>query len=392
MMSDFQSETRIYLDHAATSWPKPASVIEAISTFVRECGASAGRGNYRSAMQASAIVHQVRRQLARLISAESDECLSLHGSGTAALNAAIHGLVRRGDHVVVTAAEHNSVLRPFHHLSETMGVQLEVVPVDQSGRVNAMDVLAAVKSTTRMVAVTGASNVTGAIQPILEIGEGLEGRDTVFLCDAAQTFGLVPIDVQSQKIDVLAAPGHKGSLGPAGTAMLYVTETLHDELVPSIQGGTGSLSESMTMPIQMPEKLEAGTFNVGLLSGWLAALSLLAKTDLLSKQATLASLAAHMHQKIAAIDGINVLGDTCELPIVSITMDALAPADLATILDQEFGIETRSGFHCAAAIHGCLGSEVQGTLRISAGCDTEFNEIDGLAAALASIATTMKTV
>ena len=389
-MSDSAQGSRVYLDHAATSWPKPEGVIEAISSFMRDCGASAGRGTYRSAMQASEVVHQTRRLLAKLIGAEDDACVSLHSSGTAALNAAIHGLIGPGDHVVTTAAEHNSVLRPLHFLQQTQNIRLDIVPVDEDGRVDAEKLLEFVRPKTRMVAVTGASNVTGAVQPITEIGAALRDRDTVFLCDAAQTFGLIPIDVQTQSIDLLVAPGHKGSHGPPGTAMLSVGRSLHDQIRPTIQGGTGSISESLAMPTQMPQKLEPGTSNVALLAGWNVALQGLVEVDFLEKQASLTQLAKQMQEGIRGIHGIRVFGKAVDLPIISLSMESLSPTDLAMVLDQEYRIETRAGYHCAASIHQHLHSQDDGTLRVSAGPETTEEEIHHVISAFQNISSAMQ--
>jgi cysteine desulfurase family protein len=369
-------DRRIYLDHAATSWPKSEVVLEAMARFARQCGAAAGRGGYRSAAEADQVVAMTRRSIAALIAAESTECITFHAGGTAALNAAIQGVVRRGDHVVTTAAEHNSVLRPLHHLRLERGVELTIVPVNEMGVVDPGRLLDAVRDRTRLVAVTHASNVTGAVQPIAEIGAALEHSQTFLLCDAAQTFGLLPIDVARAGIDLLAAPGHKGSGGPLGTAFLYATPRVHDQLVPLLHGGTGSQSESLEMPTSMPSKLEAGNLNVPALAGWLEALRGLHPSELAARGETLQRLAARLHAGLATIDRVRVFGAARELPIASIAVEGLSPSDTAAILDAEFGIETRAGMHCAALIHAYLGSSPEGTLRLSGGHSSSDADID----------------
>ncbi len=390
-------ERRIYLDHAATSWPKPDGVLAAMDRFARECGAAAGRGSYRSALDAGQQIDSLRRGLAERIGAESPRCISFHPSGTAALNAAIHGLVRAGDHVVTTAAEHNSVLRPLHHLAQHRGVRLSIVPCDSAGRVNADAVLNALQDDTRLVAVTHASNVTGAVQPVGVVGEGLRHHPAALLCDAAQTFGYLPIDVRQLGIDLLATPGHKGGQGPLGTGFLYVSEPWHAELAATIQGGTGSQSESLEMPEEMPTKLESGIVNVPALTGWLEAMQGFDATSPAAIQHRI-TLDARLRNRLAAIDGVSLIGDRdaaesgttpATLPIVSLLLEGLSPGDVATILDVEFGIEVRAGLHCAALIHPLLGSMPEGTLRVSAGHPTTTNNIDALITAISEIASGM---
>ena len=365
---------RIYLDHAATSWPKSVAVIDAMHQYVQGCGAAAGRGAYHAAAEADGIVSMVRRDVAALIHAADSSCISFHSNGTTALNAAIYGLLRKGDHVVVSAAEHNSVLRPLHDLREQQKIKLTVVPVDRQGVVDAARLLAAVTSTTKLVALTHASNVTGAIQPVEAVAEGMRQCSGKLLVDAAQTFGVREIDVRVG-IDLLAAPGHKASAGPLGTAFLYVEPKLHDEILPLFHGGTGSRSESLAMPSSMPAKLEAGNLNVHALAGWAAALRELRDAGVERRGEISCELARLMHEGLADLPHLRVFGKPGALPTVSILIDDIAPADAAAILDAEFGVETRAGWHCAALIHGYLGSEPQGTLRISAGHTTTAEEI-----------------
>ena len=410
--------SRVYLDHAATSWPKPAGVREAVDRFARVCGAAAGRGSYRSAVEAGHVIESLRRRLAETLAAESPRCVSFHPSGTSALNAAIHGVVRDGDHVVTTEAEHNSVLRPLWFLRQHRGVEVTVVPVDTDGRVDPDELIDAVRDQTRLVAVTHASNVTGAIQPIHVIGERLRHHSAALLCDAAQTFGYLPIDVRAAGIDLLATPGHKGGRGPMGTGLLYVAEPWHREIRPFIQGGTGSESESLEMPDTMPSKLEPGIVNVAALAGWLAAIEDEAEQSQPQSNATetneawtrLAGLGHELRRRLAKLSGTQVIGptesgptesgpnqsgpnqsgpqsdeDRSALPIVSLTFEAASPADVASILDVEFGIEVRAGLHCAGLLHPRLGTEHEGTLRISGGHPTTSAEVDAVVDAIGEI-------
>ena len=382
------TRSRIYLDHAATSWPKSLAVIDAMNQYIRSCGAAAGRGAYHAAAEADGIVSMVRRDVAALIHAADPSCISFHSNGTTALNVAIHGLLRKGDHVVVSAAEHNSVLRPLHDLREQQKIELTIVPVDRQGVVDAEHLLSATTSATKLVALTHASNVTGAIQPVEAVAEGMRQCSGHLLVDAAQTFGVREIDV-SVGIDLLAAPGHKASAGPLGTAFLYVEPTIHDEIRPLFQGGTGSRSESLAMPVGMPTKLEAGNLNVHALAGWAAALRELREEGVERRGKINCELARLMHDGLAELPHVHVFGKPGALATASILIDDLAPGDAAAILDAEFGVETRAGWHCAALIHGYLGSEPQGTLRISAGHTTTAEEIASAVAAVGQVARTL---
>ncbi len=375
------SRSRIYLDHAATSWPKPAAVLAAMDEYARRCGATAGRGLYQSAQQATEVVRGARQKLARLINAESASCISFHSSGTLALNVAIAGLIQPGDHVVTTAAEHNSVLRPLHLLQKKKLIRLTIVPCDVTGTVSAADIGHAIGSHTRLVAVTHASNVTGAVQPIGEIGKLLRDHQALLLCDAAQTLGYVPIDVRELGVDLLAAPGHKGANGPLGTGMLYVHAEHQDRLEPLIQGGTGSHSDSLEMPVEYPDKVESGNLNVPAIAGWSSGLDSLLE----SSGHPLGPLAEMLYRELRAVVGLQVFGTPGPLPVVSVSISRMSPSDVATILDTEFNIETRSGFHCAALIHRYLNSGDEGTLRISGGHQTREHEIESVCQALRAI-------
>ena len=285
--------------------------------------------------------------------------------------------------MVTTAAEHNSVLRPLHFLRQHHAVELTIIDCDHVGRVRAADVLAAVTDRTRLVVVTHASNVTGAVQPIEAIAAALSTHDALLLCDAAQTFGYLPISVAAMKVDLLAAPGHKGGRGPLGTGLLYASPSCHEVIRPSIQGGTGSRSESLDMPSNYPEKLEAGNMNVAALAGWNAGLGSAESFESTARRGR--ELAIRLHQGLRRIHGLRVIGEPSELPIASVCAAHLSPIDMATILDVEYGIETRAGLHCAALVHRHLGSLPEGTLRISGGTTTSEQQIDAVVEAISSV-------
>jgi selenocysteine lyase/cysteine desulfurase len=387
---------RIYLDHASTSWPKAPAVIDAMTNFMHENGASASRGNYANARRATAIRERVRHRLADCISAESPECISFHSGCTAALNAAIHGLLAAmvspskntvGHHLIASAVEHNSVLRPLTAAAASADMNLEIIGCQPSGRVQVDAIVNAITDHTRLIALTDISNVTGIRQPVTELGQIIAACNAtraaedhiILLCDAAQSFGYLPIDVSAMGVHVLAAPAHKGSGGPLGIAMLYLHRSLHDRIEPMMQGGSGHDGLADAMPSTMPARLEPGTMNIAALAGWNAALDRTAADDFVG-------LTHHLHDTLNSIDGLRVVGERGDLPIASVEFgDALTCSEAAAILDSEFGIEVRSGYHCAARLHDYLGTRQSGTLRISCGHGTTRNEIDSLAVALGEI-------
>ena len=357
--------------------------------------AAAGRGAYRSAQVALQKITALRREIAGWIGGSESE-ISLHAGGTEALNTAILGLLRQGDHVVTTAAEHNSVLRPLQFLADQGTIEWTVVPTDSTGRVGEDAVIESVRPNTRLVACVHAANVNGVVQAIDAIGAALAQtageKKPLLLCDAAQTFGYLPLNVQRSGIDLLAAPGHKGGGGPLGTGFLYARQSTHDRLRPTVFGGTGTSSESLQMPTDYPEAFEAGNRNVPALVGWLCGLTERRGQDEPTRAVAriadqMRELAGHLYRCLGSISGVEVLGtpDEIALPVASFKVDSMSPAEVAMILDTEFGIEVRSGMHCAALAHRTIGSPPEGTVRVSCGESTSTTDIDELAAALREI-------
>src|SRR6476646_64944 len=252
---------RIYLDNAATSWPTPEAVYKAVDHYLREIGAPNGRSGYSHAQESNRIVDRARRGVAALIGAREPSQVVFGFNCTDVLNMAIRGVVRPGDHIVTTVCEHNSVLRPLRALSEEANVEVTYVPCDGQGYVSPDDVRTALRPDTRLVAVNHASNVTGAIHRIDAIGRVVRESDALYLVDAAQSLGHVPIDVRSFEVDLLAAPGHKGLLGPLGTGVLYIRPGVEKLMTTLREGGTGSVSELDRQPEIMPDRFEPGSHN-----------------------------------------------------------------------------------------------------------------------------------
>jgi len=392
---------RNYLDHAATSWPKPETVYVAMDKYAREVGAAAGRGDYHASRLGAEAIAACRRQLMQLVNAPQANDIAFFSNGTAALNAAIFGSVQAGDHVVTSAIEHNSVLRPLADLHERGVIRLDIVDCDAEGYVDIQQMLDRVNDKTAIVALAHASNVTGAVQDVGAIGARLRDTPTIFLCDAAQTLGYLPVDVRGLGIDLLAAPGHKGACGPLGTGMLYVSGKAQSRMKATTFGGTGSESESLRMPGKLPEMLEAGNLNVPAIAGWLAGLEYLRSLDVATRDAGRLALCRQMADVFSDVTGgFAIVGR--ELPIASLVFDDWEPGLMGALLDSEFSIDVRCGLHCAALIHQHLrrqepvdfansGSAYHGTLRLSAGHFTQAEQIDAAAAAIKDLVSELLT-
>jgi cysteine desulfurase/selenocysteine lyase len=387
---------RIYLDNAATSWPKPEVVYDAVDRYQREVGAPNGRSGYREALAANRIVERSRRGVAELIGAGDPSHVVFGYNGTDVLNLAIRGVVRPGDHVVTTVCDHNSVLRPLRALCETLDVDVSYIASDGEGFISPDDVRTAIRSKTRLVVVNHASNVTGAIQPINEIGRVLRESNALFLVDAAQSLGHVPIDVRQLEVDLLAAPGHKGLLGPLGTGVLYIRPGVERELSPLRYGGTGTQSDEDRQPDAMPEKYEPGNHNLLGLAGLAAAAEFLRDETIAAIHDHHSKLTERLLEGLAEIDGVTVHGprsNTNRTSVVSVTVEGYDPQELAAVLETTQGIQCRAGLHCAPRMHEALGTTAGGgTLRLSPSYFTKLEEIDAVVAALQDVANVAGTL
>ena len=380
---------RIYLDNAATSFPKPVAVYDAVDRYNRELGAAVGRGAYAGAVEVQRTVDRCRQKAGQLLGVHDPRRIVFTFNGTDSLNLAMHGLLRPGDHVVTTVVEHNSVLRPLRALQDERKIEVSYVDCDQTGRVDPHDVRAAIRPATRLVAVIHASNVTGVIQPIAEIGEIARKADAVFLVDAAQSAGHVPIDVSSFPVDLLACPGHKGMLGPLGTGVLYVREGIEEQLRSTRQGGTGSHSENDSQPLTLPDKYESGNHNAPGLVGLEAGLSYLLQRGVADVHVHEMELTSRLLEGLRDVQGLRIhgpLGTEDRLGVVSVSHPDFDPQVLSALLDEHFGIQTRAGLHCAPRIHERLGTlEHGGTVRFSVGPFNTTADVDAAVTALREI-------
>ncbi len=382
------SNQNIYLDNAATSWPKPDSVYDAVDQYQRNVGVPYGRGGYSGAASIGRAVDQLRVALAQCLNATDAKQIAFTYSGTDSLNVAIHGTLRPGDHAVTTCAEHNSVLRPLSHLEEQSSGAISVtrVPVNSDSLVSVDAVMEAIKPNTRLVCMTHVSNVTGSIQPVAEIGDRLNAmKDArpLFLIDAAQSLGHIPVDVRSLGCDMLAAPGHKGLLGPTGTGILYVGDRAEGMLSPYRQGGTGTQSELDTQPTEMPTRFESGNHNVPGLLGLAAGLAYVCERGVDSIREHEMALICRLQDRLDSMPHVTLYGPEAiddRVGVLSLNVAGMDPQDLAAILDTSLGVACRSGLHCSPLIHDALGTrKLGGTLRISPGPFSTGEQIDAVA-------------
>lgn len=369
----------IYLDHAATSWPKPPAVGEAMMKALDLAGANPGRGSHRMAVQASRVVFGARKAISTLLGVRNANDIALGSNTTEALNLAIQGWLREGDHVIATMAEHNSVRRPLEYMRRSRNVEVDYVPVNAAGQIDLVQFARLFRSNTRLVVCTHSSNLLGSILPIGEIALMCQKHQVTLLVDAAQSAGIIPVDVKQLGIDMLAFPGHKGLLGPQGTGGLYIAPEL--DVQPLLHGGTGSQSEAIEQPLVRPDRYEAGTPNTvgiaGLAAGVQHVLEL--TPEFIYKQEW--DLTQHMMDGLSSVHGIRMLGPEigqARTGLLSFTVEGYDSAQLAFQLDRNYGIAVRSGFHCTPLAHESAGTMGSGAVRASVGYSTSREDVDAL--------------
>jgi cysteine desulfurase family protein len=378
----------IYLDNAATSYPKPESVLAAVSDALACKGGNPGRSGHKLSREAGKILDKARSNLAKLFGAPAPERMIFCLNATDALNLAINGLgIAPGDRIITSSMEHNSVARPLEYLKKR-GVSISKIKMDPAHGIDASELKRELSGDVKLVVLTHASNVTGTVNDIKEVGEICKNSGVTFAVDASQSAGILSIDIAAMGIDLLAFPGHKGLLGSMGTGGLYVAEGVN--LAPLRTGGTGIHSEDKLQPEELPFKFEAGTANVPGIAGLSAGVEFILKTGLEKIRKKEAALTRQLADGLSAIEGVNIYGYPFaeeHSPVVSLNIEGVDCAEAALILDASFGIATRSGLHCAPDAHRTLGSLAGGgTLRISPGFMNEEEDILKAVDAIASIA------
>ncbi|MEE8418530.1 MAG: aminotransferase class V-fold PLP-dependent enzyme [Dehalococcoidales bacterium] len=377
----------IYLDNAATSWPKPESVYQEMDEFLRNSGGNPGRGGHTLAVAATSLIDKTRLLVARMIQADDKDRVVFTLNCTDSLNMGLKGVLKPGDHVITSNLEHNSVVRPLSKL-EKQGVTVTRLSPRSAGEpVAAEDVEKAVTDKTRLIIMSHASNVNGVIQPIREYGLIARKHDLIFMVDAAQTAGRYPLDVREDKIDLLAFSGHKGPLGPPGTGILYIGERVDPDSLR--EGGTGSHSEMEEQPTDLPYKFECGTANTVGIAGLAAGLNFISREGREKVLTHEQELNARLIEGLSQIDGVTVHGaqrSEEQAPIISFNIAGTDPGEVGAILDQAFDIKVRAGLHCAPVAHKTLGTFPAGTVRVSPGYFNTREQIEETLEAIKRIA------
>ena len=382
----------IYLDNAATSWPKPETVPAAMERFLREHGASPGRSGHRLSIEAGRDVYDARERVARLVGLDDPLAVVFTKNATEALNLALLGLLLPGDHVITSTMEHNSILRPLRFL-EGRGVAVTRVPCAGDGTLDPDDVARSITAQTKLIVLGHASNVVGTLCPIAEIGRLAEERGLLFCVDAAQSAGVCPIDLGAMRVDLLAFTGHKALYGPQGTGGLCIGERARGRLCPLMYGGTGSASDSDVHPEFLPDRFEAGTLNAVGLAGLAAGVSFVESRGLAAIRAREQSLTAQLIGGLQEIPQIHVLGPRDperQTAIVSFNVEGWSCSEVAVALEERAGVCCRAGLHCAPLAHRQLGTFPEGTVRFSLGLFNEAGEITTVLDALREIVTRTK--
>ena len=363
-------ESVIYFDHAATSWPKPPGVIAAMAYYLQYIGANPGRSGHRMAIQAARQVYSTREAVARLFNAPEPLRVVFGANVTEALNLALCGLLRPGDHVITSSMEHNSVMRPLRALA-VEGVELTVVPCSPEGCLDPRQVEAAIRPNTAMIALTHASNVVGTLLPVREVGEIARRRGVLLLVDTAQTGGAYPIDVQADRIDLLAFTGHKSLQGPMGTGGLIVGERVEaSRLKPLKRGGTGSHSGLEEQPAFLPDLAESGTLNAVGLAGLEAGLNWVLEQGVEKIRSHEQALTQQLIDGLRLIPGVTLYGcgdASRQTATVSFNIQGMEPSMAGLRMDEEYAVLCRVGLHCAPAAHKTLGTFPTGTVRFGLG-------------------------
>ncbi|MCX5877419.1 MAG: aminotransferase class V-fold PLP-dependent enzyme [Deltaproteobacteria bacterium] len=381
------SPTPIYLDNAASSFPKPQEVTEAMHRLIQKISLSPGRSAHRFSLAASRVIFEARELVADFFGCPDSSRVVFTSNVTEALNVGIFGLLQPGDQVLTTGMEHNSVMRPLRHLEKTRGIGLTILPTDPTGAIDPDDIPPRLSAKTRLIIINHVSNVTGAVADLAAIGSRKGGA--LLMVDAAQSAGVFPLDMDAFGIDFLAFTGHKGLFGPTGTGGFLLREGL---LLPPLKmGGTGSNSEQEEQPQMMPDCYESGTPNTLGIGGLAAGLEFIRSTDRETIRSHEEHLTRMLLDGLSQIQGITVHGPPASArrgSAVSLTMTGKSVADLAFLLDRQYGIMARAGLHCAPAAHRSIGTFPQGTLRLSPGFFNTEAEIQTTLTALDKISTT----
>ena len=374
----------IYLDNASTSFPKAPTVATAMSDYITNRGININRGSYALAYDVEDIIYTTRQRLNTLFNGHDPSHVIFTQNVTMSLNIVIKGLLKAGDHVLVSSMEHNAVMRPLTQLLDK-DITFDTIPCDSTGYIQMESIEPLIRPNTVALIINHASNVCGTIQPLESIGSICKAHNLQFIVDAAQTAGVIPIDVKAYHIDALCFTGHKGLLGPQGIGGIILTKEMAQTLVPLIAGGTGSFSHLETMPTHMPDAFEAGTLNLPGIMGLNEGLSYIESQGMENIHNHELGLTQAFLEGLQSIDGINIVGKQniqTRTAVVSITIDGMDPANIAYKLESTYHIMTRVGLHCAPRAHQTLGTYPEGTVRFSFGYANTHKDVKSALSAL----------
>jgi cysteine desulfurase family protein len=383
----------IYLDNAATSWPKPEIVYQTMDRFLREKGGNPGRGSHSLATAASQVIDETRLLTTRFLGVSEMERVVFTLNCTDSINLALKGLLKPGDRVIISSLEHNAVLRPLNKLA-AKGVEIVKIPVSPvTGTTPAEDIEKAITPKTRLIEMIYSSNVNGVIQPIEEYGAVAKRHGLIFMVDAAQSAGHFPLDVSANNIDLLAFSGHKGTFGPPGVGILYISPQINPDTLR--EGGTGSFSESENQPENLPDRYEAGTLNSLGIAGLGAGLKFIQDEGMEKITAHEERLTRRLIEGLSDVPGVKIykaVDSLKQAPVISLNIEGLAPGEAGVILDQAFDIKVRTGLHCSPEAHRSIGTFPGGTVRLSPGYFNTSQEIEQTIQAITKLASAGKKV
>ncbi|EKS4345463.1 aminotransferase class V-fold PLP-dependent enzyme [Clostridium botulinum] len=383
---------KIYLDNAATTYPKPEKVYSSILNYMKNVGASPGRGGYENALTGDRMVYKCRQSLINLFNFNKIGNVVFTSNITASLNILIKSIVEDGWHVITSAMDHNSVIRPLVSLEKSNKIKLDILNCSEEGLINIEDFKNAIKDNTKLVVLSHASNIVGTIQPLETIGKICKEKGIYFIIDSAQTAGVLPLDFQDLNCNALAFTGHKALLGPQGIGGFIIDDKLNNIATNFIEGGTGSLSESTLQPDFLPDKFESGTMNTPGIAGLLAGIEYINEEGLNTIKEREEYLSREFINGLLNINSIKVYGPldaSLRTATISINSSKIDNSELGFLLDSEFGIMVRTGLHCAPLAHKTIGSFPQGTLRFSFGAFNDIKDINYALYALNSILSRM---
>lgn len=381
---------KIYLDNAATSYPKPSEVYNSVMNYMINIGANPGRGASSNVLMGDRTIYKCREALADFFNFNATENIIFTSNITTSLNILLKTTIKEGWHIITTSMEHNSVLRPLEHMRSTMNIEVDIINCNCNGVIDINTVESKIKSNTKLIVMSHSSNVIGSIQPLKEIGKLCKKNNIYFIIDSAQSAGCLPIDFFDLNCNALAFTGHKSLLGPQGVGGFIIDHSLNSEATSYIDGGTGSLSESITQPTFLPDKFESGTLNAAGIAGLLSGIEFINREGINSIREKEEYLSQEFINGLLNINSIKLYGDINagnRTSAISINSSQISNSEFSYVLDNEFGIVTRSGLHCAPLAHKNINTFPEGTIRFSFGY---FNDIRDVNYTLNSINTILR--